>query len=78
MKCGAAHFLIHGIACILRQAGKEVHNLGGTNDLNPESGLVRFKNGFGVGTERIELETAQSKPGNVAYSNLRRFFNSVK
>jgi lipid II:glycine glycyltransferase (peptidoglycan interpeptide bridge formation enzyme) len=78
MKCGAAHFLIHGIACILRQAGKEVHNLGGTNDLNPESGLVRFKNGFGVGTERIELETAQSKPGNVAYSKLRRFFNSVK
>lgn len=78
MECGAAHFLIHEIACILRQEGKKFLNLGGTDDPNQESGLVKFKTGFGIKTKRIELETAQSKPSNAAYSKLRRFFNSVK
>jgi lipid II:glycine glycyltransferase (peptidoglycan interpeptide bridge formation enzyme) len=78
MDCGAAHFLIHEIACILRQEGKKFLNLGGTDDPNQESGLVKFKTGFGIRTKRIELETAQSKPSNVAYSKLLRFFNSVK
>jgi len=39
MDCGAAHFLIHGIARALRQEGREVLNLGGTDDPNPESGI---------------------------------------
>jgi len=78
MDCGAAHFLIHGIACALRQEGKEALNLGGTDDPNPESGLVKFKTGFGVATKKIELETARFKPGSVAYCQLRRFLISVK
>lgn len=78
MNCGATHFLIHEIACILRKEGKEFFNLGGTDDPNQESGLVKFKTGFGMKTKKIELETAQSKPSNVVNSKLRRFFNSVK
>ncbi len=74
MDCGAAHFLIHGIARALRQEGKEVLNLGGTDDPNPESGLVKFKTGFGVTTEKIELETARFMPSSIVSCFLRRFF----
>lgn len=72
MDCGAAHFLVHEIACTLRDEGKEVFNLGGA-DPKLESGLVRFKTGFGAATERIELEAATFTPGNVASCLLRRF-----
>lgn len=78
MDCGAAHFLIHGIACALRQEDKEILNLGGTDDLNPESGLVKFKTGFGLTTEKIVLEAAKFKPSNVAFGQLRRFLISTK
>ncbi len=75
MNCGAAHFLIHGIASALRQEGKEVLNLGGTDDPNPESGLVKFKTGFGGGmTEKIELEAAEFIPSSIVSSFLRRYF----
>lgn len=72
MDCGAAHFLIHEIACVLRNEGKEVFNLGGTNDPDPEAGLVKFKTGFGTATERIELGTARFIPGDTVSSLLRR------
>ncbi len=72
MDCGAAHFLIHEIACALRAEGKEVFNLGGTDDPAPESGLKKFKTGFGPGTEKIELESATFEPGNLGASFLRR------
>ncbi len=74
MDCGAAHFLIHGIACALHQEGKEVLNLGGTDDPNPESGLVKFKTGFGVATKKIELEAASFMPSGIVSCLLRRFF----
>lgn len=72
MVCGAAHFLIHEIACTLRDEGKEVFNLGGTDDPDPESGLRKFKTGFGPGTEKIELESATFELGNLGTSLLRR------
>lgn len=71
MGYGAAHFLIHEIACALRDEGKEVFNLGGTDDPDPESGLRKFKTGFGPVTE-IELESATFEPGNLGASLLRR------
>lgn len=77
MNCGAAPFLIHEIACTLRREGKEILNLGGTDDPNPESGLVKFKTGFGVKTKKIELEAAQFKPSSVAYSQLQRLLTSM-
>ena len=77
MDCGASHFLIHEIACILRQEGKKFHNLGGTDDPNQESGLVKFKTGFAVETRKIELEAAQFKPSSVAYSQLQRLLASM-
>ncbi len=78
MNCGAAHFLVHEIACALRQENKEILNLGGTNDLNPESGLIKFKTGFGLTTEKIELEAVKFKPSNIVYGQLRRFLISIK
>lgn len=71
MDCGAAHFLIHEIACALRDEGKEVFNLGGTDDPDPESGLRKFKTGFGP-TEKIELESATFEPGKLGTALLRR------
>ncbi|MEO7560389.1 MAG: GNAT family N-acetyltransferase [Nitrosospira sp.] len=78
MDCGAAHLLIHEIACVLRDEGKEVFNLGGTNDPDPESGLVKFKTGFGAATERIELEAARFMPGDTVSCLLRRLFHFGK
>ncbi|MGH8762474.1 MAG: GNAT family N-acetyltransferase [Nitrosospira sp.] len=72
MDCGAAHFLIHEIACALRDEEKEVFNLGGTDDPDPESGLVKFKTGFGTATEKIDLEAARFMPASVASCLLRR------
>lgn len=74
MDCGAAHFLIHEIACTLRDEEKEVFNLGGTDDPDPESGLVKFKTGFGTATEKINLEAARFMPASVASCLLRRLF----
>ena len=42
-----------------------------------ESGLVKFKTGFGVETRKIELETVQFKPSSVAYSQLQRLLASM-
>lgn len=72
MDCGAAHFLIHEIACILRDEGKEQFNLGGTDDPDPDSGLVKFKTGFGAATLKNELEAARFEVGGVAERLLRR------
>jgi GNAT superfamily N-acetyltransferase len=45
MTSGASHFLINGIACLLREDGLRTFNLGGAP---PESSLARFKIGFGA------------------------------
>jgi hypothetical protein len=45
MASGASHFLIHGIANLLRQDGRELLNLGGADE---GSGLAQFKSGFGA------------------------------
>jgi hypothetical protein len=76
MECGAAHFLIHEIASTLRDEGKEFFNLGGTDDPNPESGLVKFKTGFGPATEQRELQTARFTPNGVFSGFLQRLFAS--
>tara|TARA_R110002073_G_scaffold293755_2_gene459384 strand:- start:244 stop:1212 length:969 start_codon:yes stop_codon:yes gene_type:complete len=78
MNCGAAHFLIHEIACNLRDDGKESFNLGGTDDPNPKAGLVKFKTGFGLSTERIELQSVRSTPGNVVSCLYQRFLSSIR
>lgn len=78
MDCGAAHFLVHEVACTLRDEGKEVFNLGGTDDPDPESGLRKFKTGFGTATEKIELEAARFMPGGAVSCLLRRLFLSEK
>ncbi len=72
MECGAAHFLIHEIACVLRNEGKEIFNLGGTDDPDPESCLRKFQTGFGPVTNTIELEAATFEPGKLGASLLRR------
>jgi len=55
MACGASHFLVNEIASALQREGAELFNLGGASE--DESGLARFKSGFG-GT-RVELEAAE-------------------
>jgi len=54
-ECGAAHFLIHETGLALREEGKRVFNLGGTQQHN--DGLDRFKTGFGVTIEQRLLES---------------------
>lgn len=78
MECGAAHFLIHEIASTLRDEGKESFNLGGTDDPNPESGLVKFKTGFGAATEQIELQAARFIPNGVISGFLQRMLSSMR
>ncbi|WP_447977178.1 GNAT family N-acetyltransferase [Candidatus Nitrospira bockiana] len=55
MARGASHFLVYGIAELLRQDGLGTFNLGGVSDAG--SGLEQFKRGFGG--RRIELEAAE-------------------
>lgn len=76
MNCGASHFLIYEIAGALRDEGKKTFNLGGVDDPDPKSGLVRFKTGFG--TERIQLEAAQFMPRSVASGFLQHFLSSIR
>ncbi len=71
-ECGAAHFLIHEIACMLRDEGKTHFNLGGTDDA--DSGVNKFKTGFGLSIEERELESAAFKVCGTASSLLRRTF----
>ena len=54
----------------MRDEGKETFNLGGTDD--PNSGLVKFKTGFGLATEVRELEAANFKICNTASGLLKR------
>jgi hypothetical protein len=56
MAVGASHFLLFEIAGALRDLDFETLNLGGTDQL--ESGLERSKDGFGVTTSKVRLETA--------------------
>jgi len=55
MALGAAHFLVSGVAELLRDEGLEVFNLGGADA--SEEGLARFKAGFGA--HPIDLEAAR-------------------
>ena len=73
MDCGASHFLFYEIACALRDEGMEILNLGGTDDPDPNSGLVRFKTGFGA--EKIKLEAARFMPISFATSLLQCFLS---
>jgi len=57
MECGASHFLIHEIANSLRQESVEHFNLGGTDQ--KDSGLEKFKSGFGATTIILELQAAE-------------------
>ena len=53
MAMGASHFLINHIAIEMSAEGREVLNLGGADE---DSGLARFKEGFGA--TRVPLEAA--------------------
>jgi hypothetical protein len=59
MATGASHFLINHIATSLSAEGREVFNLGGADE---DSGLARFKEGFGA--SRVQLEAATFHLGN--------------
>ena len=72
MAGGAAHFLIHEIALTLRDEGKDRFNLGGTDDPDPESGLVKFKTGFGLSVEQVELQSAHFTMASPIYAFFRR------
>lgn len=58
MAVGASHFLIHSIASQLSADGAQVFNLGGADE---ESGLARFKAGFGA--SRVPLPSASCYVG---------------
>jgi hypothetical protein len=55
MACGASPWLVHEVACALRQRGLEVFNLGGAVESNP--GLFRFKTDFGTTPVALEAVT---------------------
>ncbi len=69
MNVGAAQFLIHAIAQSLAADGATLFNIGGTDD--PESGLTKFKSGFGKSTRVISLQSAQ-------FTMHRSFLGTVK
>jgi hypothetical protein len=75
MDCGAAHYLIHKIASALRGEGKEIFNLGGTDDPNPDSGLRKFKTGFGIATEMHGMEAASFEIDTPVHCLLRRILS---
>lgn len=78
MAGGAAHFLIHEIASILREEGKDSFNLGGTDDPNPESGLVKFKTGFGLSVKPVELQSASFRMASPISSLARRYLLQLR
>jgi hypothetical protein len=77
MASGAAHFLINEIASALKREGKDKFNLGGTDDPNPESGLVKFKTGFGASVEQIELQSAGFRLSNPLACMVQRYFSLI-
>lgn len=52
---GASHFIFYRIACLLKDEGCSVFNLGGADEHS--KGLQEFK--LGLGSEKIELESAE-------------------
>ena len=74
MDVGAAHWLIRHTAEALLADGKRIFNLGGTDQI--DSGLERFKSGFGLSTSRIELESVQYKTRLKILPKVKSFFNS--
>lgn len=60
MSVGASHFLLHAIAQQLKIEGAETFNLGGADE---NSGLARFKEGFG--SSIVQLEQAECYVGPV-------------
>jgi lipid II:glycine glycyltransferase (peptidoglycan interpeptide bridge formation enzyme) len=59
MGVGAAHFLVHQIACASQAEGAEILNLGGAP--NQTEGLAKFKEYFGA--ECVVLESTESFVG---------------
>ena len=68
MEQGASHFLIHGIAEVLRDERAELFNLGGADEQS--AGLQRFKAGFGA--EAVPLEAACFYLGSMLRNRLER------
>ena len=71
MELGASHFLQHEIMKTLQSEGKEVYNLGGTDE--PESGLAMFKIRFGASSVPLEaVEVLVGKTMRAAVGHLAR------
>lgn len=64
--CGASHFLVYEVANRLRERAIDLFNLGGAEPHN--TGLARFKAGFGTGT--VELEAARFFSGSAAQKRI--------
>jgi lipid II:glycine glycyltransferase (peptidoglycan interpeptide bridge formation enzyme) len=71
MELGASHFLQHEIMKTLQSEGKEIYNLGGTDE--PESGLAMFKIRFGAHSIPLEAtEVLVGKTMRAAVAHLAR------
>jgi GNAT acetyltransferase-like protein len=71
MELGASHFLQHEIMKTLQSEGKELYNLGGTDE--PESGLAMFKIRFGAHSIPLEAtEVLVGKTMRAAVAHLAR------
>lgn len=73
MNLGASHFLINGIAGVLKEEGRDTFNLGGAAE---GSSLARFKLGFGP--ETVELPAATCYVGPIWKRKLRSAIRAVR
>lgn len=72
MALGASHLLLHDCCLQLQDESKDVFNLGGVSEL--DSGLARFKGGFGA--EPRELESMEARLGRTLRSAIARLANA--
>lgn len=70
---GASHLLVHTVARELKAQGVKVFNLGGDN--GDDSGLARFKSGFGA--TPVELEAASFFVGNPIRRRITQALNWI-
>jgi len=74
METGASHFLQHSCARLFQEQGLAVYNLGGSYE--PDSGLARFKLGFG--TRAIQLQAVEAFVGHGVRTYVGRLVRFLK
>lgn len=71
---GSSHFLFHEVGCFLKSEGVHLFNLGGADEQS--TGLQDFK--LGLGSVRIELESAEFYTGSILKKAATRAFTLLK